>query len=143
VVHDIWQPPYRHMEIAAGNCIGQVRSIARLYGELAAGSPVLGIDPTVLDELEREPEPVSGGEVDVVLRTEMRFGLGFSKPSSKWRFGTDGRAYGTPGAGGSFGVADPATKVGFAYAPNALGLRLWDDPPEAVLRNAVYAAAMA
>ena len=109
----------------------------QLLGHQAGLSVVDGLTTDLMGD------PVSGGEVDVVLRTEMRFGLGFSKPSSKWRFGTDGRAYGTPGAGGSFGVADPATKVGFVYAPNALGLRLWDDPREAVLRNAVYAAAMA
>jgi CubicO group peptidase (beta-lactamase class C family) len=143
VAKEVWRPPYRHMEIAAGNGIGLVRSVARLYGEFAAGGRVLGVDPRALDQVEQQPSPPSGGDRDVVLRTDMRFHLGFSKPSPTWRFGTDDRAYGTPGAGGSFGVADPATGLGFAYAPNAMGMRLWDDPREVALRDAVYAAVRA
>ncbi|MGH7290722.1 MAG: serine hydrolase domain-containing protein, partial [Myxococcota bacterium] len=143
VARDIWRPPYRGMEIAAGNGIGQVRSIARFYGEFAAGGTALGIDPSVLRDLERPSPPIVGGDLDAVLRTPMRFQLGFSKPSPIWRFGTDDRAYGTPGAGGSFGVADPTRRVGFAYAPNTMGMRLWDDPRELALRNAVYEAASA
>ena len=37
---------------------------------------------------------------------------------------------GTPGAGGSFGFADPETGIGFAYTMNRMGLRLFDDPRE-------------
>jgi CubicO group peptidase (beta-lactamase class C family) len=138
LANEIWRPPYRGMELAAGNGIGLVRSVARMYGEFAAGGSALGIEPGILRDIEGQPDDLPRGDVDLVLCTPMRFRLGFSKPLGAWQFGTDARAYGTPGAGGSFGCADPATKIGFAYAPTAMGLRLWDDPRELALREAVY-----
>ncbi|MFB8760959.1 hypothetical protein [Nocardiopsis alba] len=42
-----------------------------------------------------------------------------------------------PGAGGSFGFADPATGTGYGYVPNRMGLRIRDDPRDAALRRAL------
>lgn len=56
----------------------------------------------------------------------------------KFRFGSSDRAFGTPGAGGSFGFADPDTRVGFAYAMNKAGFHLYNDPRELALRQAVF-----
>jgi CubicO group peptidase (beta-lactamase class C family) len=76
---------------------------------------------------------------DVVLRLDSVFSLGYVKPFPAFRFGsTAGLAYGTPGAGGSFGFADPDTGIGFAYAMNRSGFHLWDDPRELALRSALY-----
>jgi CubicO group peptidase (beta-lactamase class C family) len=60
------------------------------------------------------------------------------RPTGAFRFGRSGRSLGHPGAGGSFGFADPDAQVGFAYAPNRLGHHLRDDPREKALRDALY-----
>ena len=54
------------------------------------------------------------------------------------RFGTDHRAFGAPGAGGSFGMADPSEQLGYAYLTNKMGFRIFDDPREKALRDACY-----
>ncbi len=77
---------------------------------------------------------------DLLLRARRAYALGFSRPVPEFWFGSPGgRAFGTPGLGGSFGFADPDLKVGYAYTPNRLGIRLSDDPREVSVRTAVYA----
>jgi len=66
------------------------------------------------------------------------YSLGFVRPTEGFEFGRSGRSFGHPGAGGSFGFADPAAEVAFAYAPNRLGNHLRDDPREKALRDALY-----
>jgi CubicO group peptidase (beta-lactamase class C family) len=74
----------------------------------------------------------------MVLGVPSSYSGGFWKPSADWRFGTDGRAYGTPGGGGSMGLADPATGTGFAYVMNRFDHYLVDDPRELALREAAF-----
>ena len=126
-------------ELPSSNGVGTPRSIAALYGAAATGSPKLPIDAVTLEELA---EPVTTPPVaDLLLLAKRSFALGFSRPVPGHWFGTDaGRAYGTPGLGGSFGFADPDARLGYAYAPNRLGIRLSDDPRETSLRRAVYAS---
>ena len=66
------------------------------------------------------------------------FSLGYFKPFPQCRFGSSDNAFGTPGLGGSFGFADPDTGVGFGYVMNRCGFRLWSDPRELALRQAVF-----
>jgi CubicO group peptidase (beta-lactamase class C family) len=135
---DVDAPEYRAVEFPAGGGIGQVRSVARAYVELAMGGRALGLTPDTMDQLTRPATAPSGGWHDLVLRIDAAYSLGFIKPSPRFRFGTSDSAFGHPGAGGSFGFADPDRQVGFAYAPNKLGHHLTDDPREKVLRDAVY-----
>jgi CubicO group peptidase (beta-lactamase class C family) len=135
---DLDAPEYRAVELTAAAGMGEVRSIAKAYGELATGGSRLGIEPATLDELTGPPRPPSGGVEDLVLRVPTAYAAGFMKPSDVWPFAPSPRAFGHPGAGGSFAFADPDAELGFAYAPNRLGHHLRDDPREKALRDAVY-----
>ncbi|MDS0301105.1 beta-lactamase family protein [Halogeometricum sp. S1BR25-6] len=135
---DLNSPAFRAVEIPSGNGIGTARAMARLYGELATGGEALGLDKDVFAELTAPPVPPSGDRRDVVIGMETAYAMGYSKPSPDFRFGTSDASFGTPGAGGSFGFADPDVELGFAYTPNRLGLHLKDDPREMALREAVY-----
>ena len=66
------------------------------------------------------------------------FSLGFVRPLGAFRFGSSQRAFGHPGAGGSFAFADRDRDVSFAYVMNRLGFHLNDDPREKALRDALY-----
>jgi CubicO group peptidase (beta-lactamase class C family) len=135
---DLDAAAYRPLEMPSSGGIGTARSIARVYGDLATGAEALGIGAPTLAELSAPPRPPSGSRRDLVLMVETAYSLGYIRPSSLFRFGSDERAFGHPGAGGSFGFADPAAGVGFAYAPNRLGPHLRDDPREKAVRDALY-----
>jgi CubicO group peptidase (beta-lactamase class C family) len=134
-------PAYRAVEIPAGGGIGQVRSVARAYSELATGGSELGLSARTLDELTSPPRAPSVSSRDLVLMTDASFSLGFARPSRGFEFGSSERALGHPGAGGSFAFADPDLALSFAYAPNRLGHHLRDDPREKALRDALYRCA--
>jgi CubicO group peptidase (beta-lactamase class C family) len=137
---DLDRPEYRAVEIPAGGGIGQVRSIARAYSDLAAGGPGLGLSAATFEALTAPPRPPSKGQRDLVLWVPAAYSLGFVRPTGDFQFGLGARSLGHPGAGGSFGFADPEAEVGFAYAPNRLGHHLRDDPREKALRDALYRA---
>ena len=69
----------------------------------------------------------------------VRFSLGFMKPSAVWPFGSPS-SFGSPGAGGSLGFADPADGVGYAYVTSRMGTRLTGDPRDVALRDALCSA---
>jgi CubicO group peptidase (beta-lactamase class C family) len=135
---DLNSPAFRAVEIPSANGIGTARSMAQLYGDLSTGGKALDLDETVFAELTAPPVPPSGDWKDVVIGIETAYAMGYSKPSPDFRFGSSDAAFGTPGAGGSFGFADPDAELGFAYTPNRMGLHLKDDPREVALRQAVY-----
>jgi len=135
---DLDHPDYRAVEFAAATGVGQVMSIARAYSAFAAGGGELGLESDTLEELTGPPRPPTKNDHDLVLRVPMAYAAGFIKPSEGFPFGSSGRSFGHPGAGGSFAFADPDAEVGFAYAPNRLGHHLHDDPREKAIRDALY-----
>ena len=74
------------------------------------------------------------------VKLDTQYSFGFSRPSGDFRFGVDNKAFGCPGAGGSFGMGDPSAELGFAYLTNKMGFRLFDDPREKAVRHACYAS---
>lgn len=129
---------YQRVEQPSVNGIGEVRLVARAYGEFATGGKTLGLARRTLDELEAAPVDPPGGPIDAVLRESSYFRLGFAKPGPRGWFGSSARAYGMPGLGGSIGFADPDKELGFAYAPNRLGYNLGGDDRRRNLAAAVY-----
>lgn len=126
------------IELPAANGIGQVRDIARAYGELALGGASLGINPETFNALTEPATLPTHGALDAVLHINTSFSLGYLKPSADIHFGSSTRAFGTPGAGGSFAYADPDAGIGFAYGMNKLGFYLPFDPRDMALRRAMY-----
>ena len=122
----------------AANGTGDARSIAKLYGSAATGGSEIGLTPPILDDLKKPALPPTHGLRDKVLHIDTVFSLGFCKPSPEMAiFGSSDKAFGTPGAGGSFGFADPDTGIGYAYVMNKMGFHMVD-PRELALRNALF-----
>jgi CubicO group peptidase (beta-lactamase class C family) len=132
------RPAYRHVEIPSANGFGTARSLARLYGLLAAGGGELGIAPRTFAALTAPPRPPTRGTRDAIMKIDTAYSCGFSRPSPAMQFGTSSSAFGCPGAGGSFAMADPDAQLGFAYVTNQMGFHLFDDPREKALRDACY-----
>ena len=126
------------VEIPAGNGVGTARAIARAYSAFAEGGAELGITPatlaslTAINDVERPRDEVMG--------VPSWMSLGFLRPGPQLDWGSSRRAFGTPGAGGSFGFADPDARLGFAYVMNNMDFHMFDDPREKALRDAVHRA---
>ena len=128
----------RIVEMPAGNGIGTARSIAQLYGDAATGGSGIGLSSTTLEALKGPAVPPTNGLHDKLLHLDVSWSLGFLKPPVPSIFGSSDHAFGTCGAGGSFGFADPDTGTGFAYVPNKMGFHLVSDPRELALRQALF-----
>jgi CubicO group peptidase (beta-lactamase class C family) len=130
--------PYLQIELPSVNGMATARAIAHVYGVFAAGGADLGLSRETLDRLERPALLPSLGPTDAVFRIDFAYSHGLCKPFPFFPFSNSTRAYGTPGAGGSQGFADPETELGFAYVPNHLSLGAIDDKRAAALRHAIY-----
>jgi CubicO group peptidase (beta-lactamase class C family) len=135
--------PYLQIELPSVNGVATARAIARIYGIFASGGAELRLTRETLERLEQPAFLPNLGAADAVFRIDMLYSHGFCKPFAFFPFSTSPRAYGTPGAGGSQGFADPETELGFAYVPNSLLLGAIDDKRPAALRNAVYSCVRA
>jgi CubicO group peptidase (beta-lactamase class C family) len=128
---------YLEVEVPAGNGVGTARAIARAYSAFAEGGAELGLTP---ETFARVTAPPAVAGLDVVLGVPSYFSLGFLRPGPEVAFGSSPRAFGAPGAGGSFAFADPDARLGYAYVMNKLDFFLADDPREKALRHVLYRA---
>jgi CubicO group peptidase (beta-lactamase class C family) len=131
----IGDPEFRATEIPSANGIGQARALARIYDALIWGHE-LGLSPRTMHELVGPPVTPARGSYDAILKIDTQYKMGFSRPSRDMSFGTSGKAFGCPGAGGSFAMADPDAGLSFAYVTNQMGFQLFDDPREKAVRDA-------
>jgi CubicO group peptidase (beta-lactamase class C family) len=98
----------------------------------------LGISSATFELLTEPPPPVQSD--DVVLGMPAYYSLGYLRPGPTTSFGSTPRTFGTPGAGGSIGFADPDARLGYAYVTNQFDFYLMDDPREKAVRMALYRA---
>jgi CubicO group peptidase (beta-lactamase class C family) len=130
----------RNLEVPSGGGVGTARGIAHVYGVFAAGGRELGLRQETLNLLAAPATRPMRGFYDECMKADgMQFSLGFMKSTPTWRFGGP-RSFGSPGAGGSLGFADPDVGVGYAYVTSQMGTALTGDPRDVALRAALYAA---
>jgi CubicO group peptidase (beta-lactamase class C family) len=106
--------------------VGSARALAKFYGMLACGGTLDGVEIMAPGAIA----PMSTRRVngfDQVLRMETAFGTGVmldpldgNGQKTRFTFGRSMSAFGQPGAGGSFGFADPERRIGFAYVMNQM-----------------------
>jgi CubicO group peptidase (beta-lactamase class C family) len=137
--HDERRVYARNFEVPSGGGVGTARAIAAAYSVFATGGRELGLRRETLNLLAAPAVPPTRGFVDACLKGEVQFSLGFMKPSQVWPFGS-ASSFGSPGAGGSLGFADPDAGVGYAYVTSQMGTSLTGDPREVALRDALYSA---
>jgi CubicO group peptidase (beta-lactamase class C family) len=135
--HDEQRIYARNFEVPSGGGVGTARAIAHAYSVFATGGRELQLRPETLQALSAPAIPATHGFYDECLMGEVRFSLGFMKPSPVWPFGSEG-SFGSPGSGGSLGFADPQAGIGYGYVTSQMGTTLTGDPRDLALRNAVY-----
>lgn len=126
------------LEIPAANGVATARSMARLYGCLAAGGSIDGqrlFQPATIAAAATErslgPDPLSG--------RLLRFGTGFELAGTPSALGPAPDAFGHTGAGGSSHGAWPGLATGFSLVVSQLQTESTDGRARSVLA-ALYAA---
>ena len=134
--HDDQRIYSRNLEVPSGGGVGTARAIARAYSVFATGGRELGLRPETVQLLRAPAIPAAHGFYDECMKGEAQFSLGFMKPSTSFPFGHAG-SFGSPGAGGALGYADPQAGIGYAYVTCKMGTSLTGDPRDVALRNAL------
>jgi CubicO group peptidase (beta-lactamase class C family) len=129
----------RNLENPSGGGVGTARAIAKAYSVFATGGKDLELRQATLQVLMAPAVPPQHGFYDEVMKKEMTLSLGFLKPCPAYPYGSP-VAFGSPGAGGSFGFADPQARIGYAYVTNRMGPKQGGDPRQLALQNAFHRA---
>jgi hypothetical protein len=82
----------RNLEVPSGGGVGTARAIACAYSVFATDGRELQLRPDTLKALSAPAIPATHGFFDECLMGEIRFSLGFMKPSPLWPFGTRARS---------------------------------------------------
>lgn len=131
---------WRGAEIPAANGHGTATALARIYGALACGGEIDGVRILEKETIDRaRTEQVSGPDA-TLGQLPMRYGLGFMLRSDFMPLSPNPAAFGHPGAGGSIGMADPDTAVGFGYVMNKMQMGLVGGPTAFAVLRAFFEA---
>jgi CubicO group peptidase (beta-lactamase class C family) len=130
---------WRAAEIPAANGHGNARSVATVLAALACGGAASGVRLLGEGALARAVAEQCYAQ-DLVLPLSMRWGLGFMLSSDHLPLDPKRAAFGHGGWGGSLGIADPATRVSWAYVMNKMSPGTVGDTRAFMLAMALYAA---
>lgn len=131
---------WREAEIPAANGHGTARALARIYGALACGGAVDGVRILEPDSVTRARTEQVAGPDATLGKMPMRYGLGFMLRSDYMPLSPNESAFGHPGAGGSIGLADPETGVGFGFVMNKMSQGLVGGPTAFAVLKAFFEA---
>ena len=126
------------VEMPSGNGIGDARSIAKVYSIFSQGAMQFNFQKETFNLIVQNAYIPDSGAFDIVMGLDTYFSLGFLKPGPDLLYGNNRKVFGTPGAGGSYGFADPEKEIGYAYIMTKMGLYLVNDPREVALREVMY-----
>jgi CubicO group peptidase (beta-lactamase class C family) len=113
-------PQWRSAEMPSVNGHGTARGIARIYGALANGGSIDGVDVIDMKALapfleEQLPSPLP----PVPQRLRMAVGFMLNSPPHR-ATGPHLETFGHSGAGGSQAFSDPVARIGFCYTTNLM-----------------------
>ena len=131
-------PQWREAEISSANGHGAARAIARLYGAMARGGEIDGIrilSEAALNQMTTEQHNMT--EVMMGRTYHQALGLLLNSPEVVW-MGPNPKAFGHHGVGGSIGMADRDSKLGFCFGTNKWHPRPDNGPRARRLIEAVY-----
>ncbi|CAN7587202.1 beta-lactamase family protein [Phenylobacterium sp. LjRoot164] len=123
-------PAWRACELVSANGFSNARSLARLFGEVAAGRLLSAQTLAQATQLR-----ISG--LDEVLGVPARWAAGFLL-NTDGLYGPSPSTFGHSGWGGSFAMIDPDRKAALAYTMNRMGTDLVGDPRDVALIAAAY-----
>jgi CubicO group peptidase (beta-lactamase class C family) len=106
-------------EIPGAGGIASARSLAKLYGVLAAGGEYEGVQILAPETIELGQRQIAEG-IDPVDGDHLVYGVGWALQNQVKEFGPPERAFGHGGAGGSRHGGWPAEGVGFSYVMNQM-----------------------
>jgi CubicO group peptidase (beta-lactamase class C family) len=129
---------FLRFELPSIGGVATARALAKTYSAFAGLDSAIGLDQQTLTQLQAPAIIPLGGDIDALLGVPIAFALGFSKPFPMFPFGSDDRAFGAAGIGGSQAFSDPATGLAFAYTTNHFVTGRLDDPRAIKLRSAIY-----
>jgi CubicO group peptidase (beta-lactamase class C family) len=130
-------PAWRATQVPSTNLHATARGVAGLYSALAAGGRLDGVEVLDADVLAEATTTQTEGWCPFLER-EVSFGLGFQPTRPDRPFGPNAGSFGHFGTGGALGFADPAARLAFGYAMNAVKPR-WQNSRNRALIDAVYA----
>jgi CubicO group peptidase (beta-lactamase class C family) len=112
-------------EIPAAGAVATARGLAGVYAPLSVGGALGGVRLVGEAAIDRMRIAQAVTDVDVVIGGPTAYTLGFSKSWPNPLAGSGviigEEAFGTPGAGGQIGFADPSYRLAFAYIMNRHG----------------------
>lgn len=100
---------------------GSAGGLARVYAALARGGELGGVRVLRSDTIEAAAQKQALARADGTANEGGgEFGLGYQLLGT-WYPGLGSQTFGHTGMGGAIGLADPLTRLGFAYVMNQLG----------------------